>query len=108
MDAEVPILDAIEATARTPRIARKRGETHERAPPRQPEERLDLLVRLDRIVLPGQQDDVVEGGGGPHQLVDSIKRTTHVSEPYRMTRVELEEVNSRKSRKSVGQLAIIR
>ena len=44
------------------------------------EEALDPLIRLDGIVLTGEEDEVIEGDLPPKERVDALERRPHVAE----------------------------
>ena len=70
----VPVLDSVEPAPRAPRFAWQRVVRHERGAAMLGEEALDLGQRLDRIVLAGQEHEVLEVAPAREERVDSLER----------------------------------
>ena len=71
------------------------------------EEALDPLIRLDGIVLTGEEDEVIEGGLPPKERVDALERRPHVAEAAPVADVPAEEVDVRKLRERSHESVVL-
>jgi hypothetical protein len=97
----MPAFDAVEPALR-PLVERKRDMLEECLTVSRVEKPLDLVVRLDGVVLSREQNDVIEAQIHAEQRVDSFERRPDVTEPTVVARVSLEEMNIRKRHKRLG------
>src|SRR5712691_10316997 len=96
--SKMPALDPVEASPRAPPLTRERREGHERRRAARCEELVDTFVRLDRIVLTGQKDYVIERGTSHDKLGDPLQCRPDVSEPTPVACVAIEKPDRRKFR----------
>ena len=65
-------------------------------------EGVDLLVRLDRVILSRQQDRVIERQASPDDLADRLDRCSHVTKAAVVAPMPRQEMDIRKSAQGSG------